>query len=389
MRGPTRRRRKVLHHALVLSDRLSRLPGPAIGLLLLLIAAASGQIWGDRPPTAPWIAGLTFLSLLGDWTMLALLPRTGRSYGPVQPPLLGLASLRLLLTALSAGLSAPFLLLIALNLALSGLAFYATWVEPFRLDVTHVEVRSPRLSADAPPLRLLHLTDLHLERFGPRERHLLRLVEDLHPDLILITGDFLNLSFREDPTAQAEARRLLGHLRAPGGVYAVTGSPTVDLPHAVEAVLQGSGVTWLRDESHVLEVKGHRLRLIGLSCTHDLSLDAPRLAQALNGQETERFTILLYHSPDLMPQASRMGVDLYLAGHTHGGQIRAPLFGAILTSSVHWKRYEMGLYREGRTTLYVSRGIGLEGAGAPRARFLCPPEITLFTLRAEAGHAAR
>ncbi|RMF35479.1 MAG: metallophosphoesterase [Chloroflexi bacterium] len=377
----------MLHHALVLSDRLSRLPGPAIGLLLLLIAAASGQIWGDRPPTAPWIAGLTFLSLLGDWTMLALLPRTGRSYGPVQPPLLGLASLRLLLTALSAGLSAPFLLLIALNLALSGLAFYATWVEPFRLDVTHVEVRSPRLSADAPPLRLLHLTDLHLERFGPRERHLLRLVEDLHPDLILITGDFLNLSFREDPTAQAEARRLLGHLRAPGGVYAVTGSPTVDLPHAVEAVLQGSGVTWLRDESHVLEVKGHRLRLIGLSCTHDLSLDAPRLAQALNGQETERFTILLYHSPDLMPQASRMGVDLYLAGHTHGGQIRAPLFGAILTSSVHWKRYEMGLYREGRTTLYVSRGIGLEGAGAPRARFLCPPEITLFTLRAGADHA--
>lgn len=93
------------------------------------------------------------------------------------------------------------------------------------------------------------------------------------------------------------------------------------------------------------------------------------------------FTLLLYHSPDLMPEAARAGVDLFLAGHTHGGQIRLPLIGALVTSSIYWKRYEMGLYTEGHTRLYVSRGIGMEGLGAPRARFLCPPEIELFELR--------
>jgi predicted MPP superfamily phosphohydrolase len=82
-----------------------------------------------------------------------------------------------------------------------------------------------------------------------------------------------------------------------------------------------------------------------------------------------------------MPQARRAGVDLYLCGHTHGGQIRLPLIGALVTSSKFWKRYEMGRYVEANTTLYVSRGIGMEGMGAPRARFLCPPEIELFEIR--------
>ena len=81
-----------------------------------------------------------------------------------------------------------------------------------------------------------------------------------------------------------------------------------------------------------------------------------------------------------MPQAAAEGVDLYLAGHTHGGQWRVPGFGALLTSSQYWKRYEAGAYREGDTQLYVSRGIGLEGFGTPRARFFCPPEVVSIAL---------
>ena len=87
------------------------------------------------------------------------------------------------------------------------------------------------------------------------------------------------------------------------------------------------------------------------------------------------FILLLYHSPDLIREAAGHQVDLYLAGHTHGGQWCLPGFGAILTSSRFWKRYEAGLYREGDTTLYVSRGLGMEGFGTPRARILCPPEV--------------
>jgi predicted MPP superfamily phosphohydrolase len=81
-----------------------------------------------------------------------------------------------------------------------------------------------------------------------------------------------------------------------------------------------------------------------------------------------------------MPEAVELGVDLYLCGHTHGGQIRLPGFGALITSSEFWKRYEMGRYEENGTTLYVSRGLGMEGLGAPRARFLSRPEIIEWRL---------
>jgi predicted MPP superfamily phosphohydrolase len=100
----------------------------------------------------------------------------------------------------------------------------------------------------------------------------------------------------------------------------------------------------------------------------------------MSGNSNHLLTLLLYHSSDLMPEATDLGVDLYLCGHTHGGQVRLPLFGALITSSDFWKRYEMGRYKEGNTTLYVSRGLGMEGLGAPRARFLSPPEIVLWTL---------
>jgi hypothetical protein len=93
-----------------------------------------------------------------------------------------------------------------------------------------------------------------------------------------------------------------------------------------------------------------------------------------------RFTLLLYHSPDLAPEAAALGVDLMLSGHTHGGQVRLPWFGALYTSSLYGKRYEAGRYALGRGTLYVSRGIGMEGKGAPRVRFLCPPEIVLWEI---------
>jgi predicted MPP superfamily phosphohydrolase len=85
--------------------------------------------------------------------------------------------------------------------------------------------------------------------------------------------------------------------------------------------------------------------------------------------------VLLFHIPDAVPQAQAAGVDLYLAGHTHGGQLRLPWFGALVTGTDAGKRYEMGRYDLEGLTLYVSRGVGMEGMAAPRARLLSPPEI--------------
>lgn len=365
-----------LHRALLFTQRPSRIPLIVIPALLLIPAALVAGAWRSL--------GLGFgfyLFTLFDLLMLSALPRLGRSYGPPQPPLFGLVGLRLALALLlSPWLSACSGVLAGLTqFGLTVAATYACWIEPARLQLTQIHVRSTRLNGAA-PLRLLHISDIHLERVTPREQRLLALVERLAPDLILVTGDYLNISYTQDPMAQSQVRALLGQLHAPWGVYAVSGSPLVDWPEVVEALLNDQELIWLQDGMIELEVKGHRLHIAGVTCTDDRHDDAKRLRHLLNDRPADAFTLLLYHTPDVMPAAVEARVDLYLAGHTHGGQLRLPLFGALITASAYGKRYEMGLYREGDTTLYVSRGLGMEGMGAPRARFLCPPEVTLFTL---------
>jgi predicted MPP superfamily phosphohydrolase len=228
---------------------------------------------------------------------------------------------------------------------------------------------------------LLHLSDLHVERLTHREAHLLSLIEQANPDIIVITGDYLNLSYVNDPTARSEVRQVLAQLSAPYGVYATLGSPPVDPRDTTPSLFEGLNIHLLRDEAAILQWSdGRLLSLLGLDCEHDLDSDASALQKLIELTPAEAPRILLYHSPELMPQAQRYPLDLYLCGHTHGGQIRFPFYGAILTSSSLGKRYEVGPYVEQGTTLYISRGIGLEGMSAPRLRLLCEPEIILFTL---------
>jgi len=361
------------------SDRFRRVPLAALSGLWLVGTALVA--WANA-----WM-GLVFgLLALADGASLAALPRFERSFGPPQLPWLALLALRLALALGASRLPDPWALAIGvpLQVALSLAATYACWVEPFRLGVTRVTLRSPRLNG-CPPLRLLHISDLHVERITARERRLLEWVEQLSPDVIVITGDYMNISYTYDDMAQRQARQWLGRLRAPGGVFAIQGSPSVDPPEVLARVLDVPNLTWLRDEMAPLAWRGHRMQIVGLTCSDDMASDAQKLTRLLNGRADGKFTLLLYHTPDVMPAAVEAGVDLYLAGHTHGGQVRLPGFGALVTASIYWKRYEMGLYREQATTLYVSRGLGLEGKGAPRARFLCPPEAALFTLTGEDG----
>jgi len=376
-------RPNYIHLAITVAGFLERIPPLALTPTWLALSAIGCWTWGDlRLPAAV----LLFGPILADGTGLALLPRAGRSFGPVTPPLLALALTRTAIHA-ALGLAWPtlpgLLLTTALQLAILAAALYATWIEPFQLTVTSMALQSPKLDGH-PPIRLLHISDIHVEGITPRERNLLHQIEALAPDVVVLTGDYLNLSSVNDPQAQTQAHDLLAQIcaHAPGPVYAITGSPPVDRPEIVPRIFSDLPIIWLLDEIQDLHLNGHTLRLVGLRCTADRSRDIPRLRRLLDGPSgtPSPFTLLLYHSPDLMPEAVGMEVDLYLCGHTHGGQIRLPLWGAIVTSSDFWKRYEMGRYEEGGTTLYVSRGLGVEGLGAPRARFLAPPEIILWTL---------
>ena len=374
-------RRNALHQAIVGLNLLSDIPPLAISPALAGMAAISAWPWPEPELQIAAGAGVA-LTLLVDGVSLSLLPRRGRSFGPVTPPLLALAVLRTIITlALGALWPTPASLAVAtgVQLTITAVQIYATWVEPFRLTVTRAELRSHKLASET-PLRALHISDLHFERWSPRERALIETVERLAPDVILLTGDYLSLSSVVDPEAHAGARQVLAAIAAVAPTYAITGSPPVDLAGVVPNIFDGLPITWLDDEATEVLLNGHRLQLVGLRCTRDREQDVPRLERTLPDRVDSTFTLLLYHSPDLMPEATEKGVDLYLAGHTHGGQLRLPLFGALFTSSDFWKRYEAGRYDEGETTLYVSRGLGMEGLAAPRARFLAPPEIILWHL---------
>jgi predicted MPP superfamily phosphohydrolase len=332
---------KPFHSVLLLTEKPAEWAVWQIAPIPLGLAAVSGLVWARVTGELAWgwaiALGLLAFALL-DWGLLASLPRRGISFGAVQPPFLALCVLRwaVALIAVPLGVWWPLPTVIALaflQILIWTLMVYGTLIEPFRLRVTCVEVPTRKFSNPGVPVRIVQLSDLHVERLTRRDRALPELVAGLAPDLIVLTGDFLSTSYNEDPRALEDLRTLLAQVHAPAGIYAIWGT------------------------------------------IRDLVADGAMLRALLANAPPGAFTLLLYHTPDLMPQASALGVDLYLAGHTHGGQWRLPGFGAILTSSHHWKRYESGHYREGNTRLYVSRGLGMEGFGTPRARILCPPEV--------------
>lgn len=351
--------------------------------------------WPLGAATAMAAAAIYLVFALGDWLLLGWLPQSRRSFGPIGPqlyvmttPRLGAALLLVLLGWVLGAGQTTLLLVILVLLQLLGTAAYLWGMlrEPFALATSHRSIESPGLPDHTPPLRLLHLSDLHVERLTPRETKLLELIDQAKPDLIVITGDYLNLSYVDDPTARAEVRQVLEKIVAPYGVYATLGSPPVDRRETTPSLFDGLPIRLLRDEVAVLHLAdGCKLSLIGMDCDHDLAGDAQVFQNLIELAPADSAKVLLYHSPELMPTVQNFPVDLYLCGHTHGGQIRIPLYGAVLTSSALGKQYEMGPYVEQNTTLYISRGIGLEGLSAPRMRLLCPPEIILFTLAGPNG----
>jgi hypothetical protein len=368
---------------------LSGTPGlvPLLALFLVVWAFCRPARRGDGPNARRVALGLLLLGL-SDGALVWALPRLGLSFGPLGLPWLGMILLRAGLVwsgvifarrAAQRERGRIMALVWALNLAILACEVYGLYFEPFNLGVSRVHVSLPG-APNSGPLTVVQLSDWHIERITRREREALAEVERLNPDLILLTGDYLNLSYVDDARARQDARDVLAQLDAPQGVYAIPGTPVVDTSAALASIFDGlDNVRLLSDELAPLEVEGQTIYLVGVA---NLALERDRqsLEELMRQVPAEAGSILLYHTPDLVETAAELGVDLYLAGHTHGGQVRLPWFGAILTASKYGKRYEAGLYQVGATQLYVSRGLGMEGLGAPRVRFLCPPEIVVLEL---------
>ncbi|HEX6385785.1 MAG TPA: metallophosphoesterase [Anaerolineae bacterium] len=382
----------LLHKIMVVFNIPSRWPGWAVASAGLLLAILSGLVWqyNIEDVQMAWTVVLVQTGfMIGDGLILYLLPRKQLSFGPWKAQFAFLAVPRTLTTAAVGLLLGAGWLSVVNGVKLFGvvqllgtIAFiWGAIIEPFRLRLSEFSVITDRLPAGTPPIRLLHISDLHVERLTEREKRLLQLAQETRPDLIVITGDFVNLSYNRDPQTHAQVRQFLSKLSAPHGVYATLGSPTADLREAIVPIFNGLDVALMRQAwRHVDLGQGRELVLLGLDCTHHIPTDAARLTRLVEVSRNGVPQVLLYHSPELAFEAAAQGIELYLCGHTHGGQVRLPLIGAIFTSSKLGRRFVMGLYQLGRTSLYVSRGVGLEGLSMPRVRFLAPPEVTLVTI---------
>ena len=380
-----------LHKIMLFFDLPTRLPSGLVMGLALLLAGLAGVGWwfitADQL-MAQLVALLLALFMAADMTLLLSLPQQNVSYGPWKAQLFILALPRIAAILGLALLFAPWLdgsevLWLFLAVQVSGTAAYVWgyFIEPFRLKLTAVMTFTDKLPLGTEPMKVLHISDLHVERLTEREAKVLQFAREAKPDLIVISGDYVNLSYNRDPETLRQVRHLLSQLSAPHGVFATLGSPPVDLRETVAPIFEGLNVTLLRHGWQQVEMgNGRSLTVLGMDCSHDLPVDAGRLARLIKAAPDDAPQLLVYHSPELMPEAAQHEIDLYVCGHTHGGQVRLPLLGPIFTSSQLGRRFVMGLYKIGRTTLFVSRGIGLEGLSAPRVRFMCPPEMTLITI---------
>ncbi len=371
----------ALHTLLVNTNRLQAIPASVVALIIAFNAFLVGWVWlSEGISGAGVFAGFVLIIAL-DWGLLLGLRMSNRSFGPDRPTIIALAILSAAILVVLGLMSAPWWLGVLILLATTAIVFYSTWIEPFRLGVTHQRYETDKWKAGVLPLRLLQVGDIHIERIGPRERHLNQLITEIKPDVIVFTGDYVNLSNTNDPKSENDIRTIISQWEAPLGVYCVSGTPLVEPLDRVRAFVRDlDNLQFLPNQWARVITPGGALNILGLVVTHDMKRDRDNLANMMQSASEDGMNLLLMHPPDIAPEANEQGIDLYLCGHTHGGQIRLPLIGALFSSSHLGNRFIMGRYELGTTTLYTARGVGLEGLGAPRARFMCPPEIVLWEI---------
>jgi len=255
-------------------------------------------------------------------------------------------------------------------LGVLGVAVDAFLVEPTWLEVTHHRFVSAKLDR---PVRIVVLADLQTDRIGPYERRAFEEVMRREPDLILLAGDYLQAGAADQERLVSELNHLLRDvgLRAPLGVYAVQGNiDSRGWTHAFDGL--PITVAW-RTETFAPGP-------IDLTCLSLADSGFPRLS--VPRPDPERYHVVLGHRPDFA--LGRVEADLLLAGHTHGGQVRLPLLGPVLTLSNIPRSWAAGVTDlDAGRRLLVSRGIGHERGSAPRLRFLCRPELVVIDLMPE------
>ena len=257
-------------------------------------------------------------------------------------------------------------------LVLAGI--WGVFIEPNRIKVEKLSLKIKDLPSSFENLKILHLSDFHSCDFGQKEKKILKILSQLSPDFIFITGDIVDWSTRDFESCRKFWKELSKNYQ--GRTFGVYGNHDHRNKNFrdLDAFLKESKIEILNNESRIIEKGEDFIYLIGVDDPH---LGYDNIENAMKGIESNTSKILLAHSPEIFRKIKEKDINLVLAGHTHGGQINIPFFSYFVLPLKYDKKYKSGLFEENSTYLYVSRGIG---ETVLPIRINAFPEVTLITL---------
>jgi predicted MPP superfamily phosphohydrolase len=275
------------------------------------------------------------------------------------------------------GLFFSFLMICSLFILAQGLIYLdIAVIEPNWIEVKTVNLRIPRLAPALSGIKIVQFSDLHACSYGFREKQTVRIINSLKPDIILFTGGLGGEDLRNLRDGIPPASRVLSNLKAKFGVWMVddfTDNYLLNDP-SLKKMVTDSGVKFLNNDGYKFaRGKDKYFWLIGIEDSFYGANGLPKTMANLSADEPK---LVITHSPDLVDKAEGYGIDLILAGKTHGGQMGIP-FIRNLSDFIKDFKYLAGVYKVGNITLYVNKGIGTKTSPY---RLLCRPEVTVINI---------
>lgn len=264
-----------------------------------------------------------------------------------------------------------------------------------RFETVHYEIETKKLKEDTPEMTIVFLSDLHNHEYDKKNQKLVQAIRDRKPDLILCTGDML---VGKEGRSFEPAAEFMKQLPQIAPVYYANGNHEQrmrkdtetygDAYREYESQLKSAGVKFLINEKEQICWHGNKVILHGLeipdACYKKLGhfrLKKEELTQRIGAPEEDAYHILLAHNPNYVPEYEKWGADLVLSGHLHGGMVRLPFAGGLVSPQVgFFPRYSGDCYIEGEKAAVVSKGLGTHTINV---RLWNPAELIVIHVKAK------
>lgn len=256
------------------------------------------------------------------------------------------------------------------------------------LWITRIKINSPKIGENFNGFKVVHISDLHSKSFGKNQQRIINKIRKLKPDIVVITGDIVD----SKRYSEEAAIKLTNEIAKIAPIYYSTGNHEAwsgKFEISLQKKLINTGVNILRGESAIIERKGEKINILGIddpsfdNNNYDMRYSSNSaientIEKVLKQVDTNNFSILLSHRPEIFDVYARTGIDLIFTGHAHGGQVRLPFVGGLIAPNQGLlPTYDAGKYTQGYCNMIVSRGLG--NSIIP-VRVFNLPEIVLVTL---------